>query len=95
MEICKAWKDMMDEMMEKGESKGKSEGMMIGKSEGMRIGRSEGITIGRNEGKSEESERIVSNMLKNDFHPEEIARITGIDLKEVEEIEEKLKCVMQ
>ena len=75
MEICKAWKDMMDEMSEKGKS--------------------EGITIGRNEGKSEESERIVSNMLKNDFQPEEIARVTGIDLKEVEEIEEKLKCVIQ
>ena len=75
MEICKAWKDMMDEMSEKGKS--------------------EGITIGRNEGKSEESERIVSNMLKNDFQPKEIARITGIDLKEVEEIEEKLKCVIQ
>lgn len=74
MEICKAWKDMMDEMMEKGESKG--------------------MIIGRNEGKSEESERIVSNMLKNDFQPEEIARVTGVDLKEVEEIEEKLKCVM-
>ncbi len=91
MEICKAWKDMMNEMLEKGESKGKSEGMIIGKSEGLRIGRSEG----KSEGRNEESERIVVRMLKNDFQPEEIARITGIDLKEVEEIEEKLKCVMQ
>lgn len=82
MEICKAWKDMMDEMMEKGESKGKSEGMIIG--------RSEGITIGRNEGKSE----IIINMLKNDFHPEEIARVTGVDLKKIEEIEEKMMCAI-
>ena len=49
----------------------------------MEKGKSKGKIIGRNEGKSE----IISNMLKNNFQPEEIARITGIDLKEVEEIE--------
>ena len=67
------------DMMDEMMEKGKSKG------------KSEGIIIGRNEGKRE----IISNMLKNDFQPKEIARITGIDLKEVEEIEEKLKCVIQ
>ena len=90
MEICKAWKDMMDEMMEKGESKGKSEGMIIGKSEGLRIGRSEG----KSEGRNEESERIVVRMLKNGFQPEEIVKITGVDSKRIEEIEEKLACAI-
>ena len=82
MEICKAWKDMMDEMMEKGESKGKSEGLRIGRSEG------------KSEGRNEESERIVVRMLKNGFQPEEIVKITGVDSKRIEEIEEKLACAI-
>ena len=82
MEICKAWKDMMDEMMEKGESKGKSEGITIGRNEG------------KSEGRNEESERIVVRMLKNGFQPEEIVKITGVDSKRIEEIEEKLACAI-
>ena len=46
-----------------------------------------GRVEGRTEGKTEERKLLVTNMLKNNMSPEEIAKMCEINLEEVIEIQ--------
>ena len=50
-------------------------------------GRIEGRIEGRTEGKIEERRLLVTNMLKNNMSPEEIAKMCEINLEEIIKIQ--------
>ena len=56
----------------------------------MQASREEGRKEGREEGKKEGVASIITNMLRKGKSPEEIADMTGEDLKEIQEIQKQL-----
>ena len=61
-----------------------------GIEKGREEGREEGRKEGREEGKKEGVASIITNMLRKGKSPEEIADMTGEDLKEIQEIQKQL-----
>ena len=56
----------------------------------MQASREEGRKEGREEGKKEGVASTITNMLRKGKSPEEIADMTGEDLKEIQEIQKQL-----
>ena len=64
----------------------REEGEKIGIEKGKELGRCEGESIGIEKGKKEKSLEIAKELLKTGMKKEEIARITQLDIKELEEL---------
>lgn len=50
-------------------------------------GREEGREKGREEGRVEKESEIISNMLKNNYSPETISKLTGCSLEAIKKIQ--------
>ena len=62
---------------ESGLAEGFAEGRTEGRAEGRTEGRAEGLVEGRAEGKDEQTEQIVTNMLRRGYSSAEISLCTG------------------
>ena len=73
-----------------GISEGRAEGISVGRAEGISVGRAEGraegISVGRAEGRAEGKRSVVESALRENLNPELIQRLTGLSLKEIEQI---------
>ena len=76
--------------LEEGRQEGRQEGIELGKAEGIELGKSEGIKLGRAEGRAEgRTEAIddmIKNMIKEKLSYEQISKITGKSVHEIEKI---------
>ena len=86
MDVCEALYELMkpeiDEAMEQAEKKG----MEQGKALGIEQGQAQGVVLGRAE--------LIGNMLRNKKSPREIAEFCNCDLKEIKEVQRKLRIGM-
>ena len=64
----------------------RSEGYELGVKQGLEKGLEQGKKEGHKQGKKEGIEEIVKEMMKQNYPKEEIKNITGIDIKDLEEI---------
>ena len=85
---------LAERLIQKGKAEGIAEGMAEGKAEGIKIGAtqgmSKGIEIGKQEGKQEgileTSRKIVLNAVAMGMPKEDIMKMTGLTMEELEQI---------
>ena len=77
---------------ESGLAEGFAEGRTEGRAEGRTEGRAEGLVEGRAEGKDEQTEQIVTNMLRDGLPHETIARYCGTSDATITAIEQRLRA---
>ena len=62
-------------------------GLEEGREQGREIGREEGMQVGKEEGRADERLKIATNMKEQGFAAELIAKVTGLTIEEVAQIQ--------
>ena len=86
----KAVRDYNQGMLE-AEQRGKKEGLQEGRQEGREEGLQEGRQEGREEGRKEVHIHIAKNMLEKGFDKNTIIEITGLNRKEIDDLDSSPK----
>ena len=77
-------KFLMDQRAEKAYAF--DEGMEKGMEKGMQKGMEKGRLQGKEEGRAEGMEKVALNMLKSNFKPSVISKITGLSKEEIKKL---------
>jgi len=79
------------EMKEKAKKEGYEEGFESGREKGIQVGIEQGIQKGISEGAEQKAIETAKEALKNNISLEIIAKITGLSLEKVQQINEEIK----
>ena len=83
--IEKEKKNWWAEGLAEGKAEGKAEGLAEGKAEGL----AEGLAKGLAEGKSDKAAEIALAMIQMNMSVEQIAKLTGLSVAQVQELHRK------
>lgn len=84
-------KEAREEGLAEGRAEGLLQGLKEGREAGKREGRKEGRREGRKEGAEEERNRLLCIMLQNGASAEQISKLTGLPLSEIEAVRQGTK----
>lgn len=83
---------IMSSAWETGMEKGLQEGMEKGLQEGREQGMKQGMRQGLQQGIRQERQDIVFRMLEKGMDPEMIADLTGMNIEEIQKLEEEFRA---
>ena len=83
---------IMSSAWETGMEKGLQEGMEKGLQEGREQGMKQGMQQGLQQGIRQERQDIVFRMLEKGMDPEMIADLTGMNIEEIQKLEEEFRA---
>lgn len=86
--MSSAWETGMEKGLQEGMEKGLQEGM----EKGLQEGREQGMKQGLQQGIRQERQDIVFRMLEKGMDPEMIADLTGMNIEEIQKLEEEFRA---
>ena len=90
--MSSAWETGMEKGLQEGMEKGMEKGLQEGREQGMKQGMQQGLQQGMQQGIRQERQDIVFRMLEKGMDPEMIADLTGMNIEEIQKMEEEFRA---